>query len=358
MKGEDALRIVEAAYRLDATDADWLSNVAEACRPVLDSGFGLCVFQFHHRMGSPPRIDGAIKLGIPTDLAKIYADVFRQMDPGVQERPFIHGPCTTGSQMMGMRSEFENNEHMRRYAHRFGMYDSIWITAAEPSGTGCGIHAGRPRIAWASRAERQRWARVAAHLSAGARLRRTLADPQPSSAASTAGVADAVLSPDGRLLHAEGWASEPEAVEQLRKSVLDVEKVKGSARRQGVMTSLAGWPGLIAGRWSLIDEFDAGGRRYVVARENRPRPPGPAALTLRERQVVGYAALGHDNKVIAYDLGIAHATVRVLMARAATKLGAHSRAEAVSVYLSACANAPAPPAMTEDERGGRPAPLA
>jgi DNA-binding NarL/FixJ family response regulator len=86
----------------------------------------------------------------------------------------------------------------------------------------------------------------------------------------------------------------------------------------------------------LLDQFESDGRRFIVARENAPRPPGPGALTLRERQVVGYAALGHDNKIIAYDLGIAHATVKVLMARAAMKLGVRSRAEVISTYLAAC----------------------
>ena len=71
-----------------------------------------------------------------------------------------------------------------------------------------------------------------------------------------------------------------------------------------------------------------------------PRSPGPSSFTPRERQVVGYAALGHDNKVIAYDLGIAHSTVKVLMARAAQKLGVGTRAELIAAYLSERASSP------------------
>jgi DNA-binding NarL/FixJ family response regulator len=50
-------------------------------------------------------------------------------------------------------------------------------------------------------------------------------------------------------------------------------------------------------------------------------------LTQRERQVVVRALRGGANKEIAYDLGLAHSTVRVFMARAAIKLGAGSREE-------------------------------
>jgi DNA-binding NarL/FixJ family response regulator len=50
-------------------------------------------------------------------------------------------------------------------------------------------------------------------------------------------------------------------------------------------------------------------------------------LTHRERQVVLHALRGGANKEIAYDLGLAHSTVRVFMARAALKLGAANRAE-------------------------------
>jgi DNA-binding CsgD family transcriptional regulator len=347
MPSGDLLEIVEAAYRLDATEGEWLDGIAQACRPALDQGFGVCVFEFEHQMGSAPQILRRSKLGVPEELSKVYSAVFSGMEPDVKVRPFTHGPCTTGSQMMGQRGEFIHNDHMKRHVHPLGMYDSIWITAAEPSGAGCGIHAGRPSIAWASRAMRERWSRIASHLAAGLRLRRRLrqlgALPR----------VEAVLSPEGKMLHAEGQADEPRSIERLRRAVLDVEKVR-STQHRNASTSLGRWQGLIDARWSLIDQFDQDGKRFIVARENEPRPPGPGAFTERERQVVGYAALGHDNKVIAYDLGIAHSTVKVLMARAAAKLAVRSRAEVISVYLDACGrNAVASkPECTSDSRGG------
>jgi DNA-binding CsgD family transcriptional regulator len=330
MASADLLGIVEAAYRIDAAHDDWLEGVARACQPALDEGFGVCAFEFKHAMGSPPQIVRRCKIGVPEDLSQIYGAVFSGMAPDVKVRPFTHGPCTTGSQMMGQRGEFIDNEHMKRHVHKFGMYDSIWITAAEPSGSGCGIHAGRAQLGWLSRRAREQWARIASHIAAAARIRRRLEGLTESPQV------EAVLSPEGALLHAEGPAMEPEAIARLRGAVIDLEKARSPGQRADISRSLDGWQGLIDARWSLLDQFESDGKRFVVARENAPRPPGPAALTERERQIVGYAALGHDNKIIAYDLGIAHATVKVLMARAAAKLGVRARSDVITAYLAAC----------------------
>jgi DNA-binding CsgD family transcriptional regulator len=64
---------------------------------------------------------------------------------------------------------------------------------------------------------------------------------------------------------------------------------------------------------------------------SRPAVTRPS-LTERERQAVERAAAGATNKEVAYDLHIAHATVRVLMHRAARKLGARRRSELLNAY--------------------------
>ena len=55
--------------------------------------------------------------------------------------------------------------------------------------------------------------------------------------------------------------------------------------------------------------------------ENDVKAAGEARLTAREGQVVSRYRLGVDPKVIAYELGLAAATVRVLLGRAAKRLG-------------------------------------
>jgi DNA-binding CsgD family transcriptional regulator len=94
------------------------------------------------------------------------------------------------------------------------------------------------------------------------------------------------------------------------------------------------WRGLVNGRWSVIDHFDAGGRRFVIARRGQA-PPGAAQLarlSVRERAACAGAALGRANKVIAAELGIAVSTVGMLLLRAGRKLGCTSREELIRVF--------------------------
>ncbi len=84
------------------------------------------------------------------------------------------------------------------------------------------------------------------------------------------------------------------------------------------------------GRWTL-DEFTRGGDSYLVARCSGAKP-APSLFTAREAEVLAHAAQGETNKVIAYELGIAASTVRVLLHRAAGKLGVRGRAHAIRQF--------------------------
>ncbi|MES1208056.1 MAG: LuxR C-terminal-related transcriptional regulator, partial [Pseudomonadota bacterium] len=102
-----------------------------------------------------------------------------------------------------------------------------------------------------------------------------------------------------------------------------------SAREQAKRASpeaLARWHALTRARWTLVDSFERDGKRHIVARENQPSIRGLSQMTDRERQVVAHVALGLSVKETAYALGIAYSTVRVLLRRAALKLGVGSRA--------------------------------
>jgi DNA-binding CsgD family transcriptional regulator len=59
-------------------------------------------------------------------------------------------------------------------------------------------------------------------------------------------------------------------------------------------------------------------------------------LSLRERQVLNSASKGRTNKEIAHELGIAHSTVRVLLARASHKLRARTRDEVIAAFAERC----------------------
>jgi len=325
----DLLDVVDVAYQFDLPDAQWLQALAHAVRPHLDRGFGVAVFEYYKPEGARPQIVQRFHLGMPSDLEAIYSLVFAKMDPTIRLRPFHCGSCITGSELMGMREQFRDEPHMKEFVQRFGMYDSIWITAAEPSGRGLVFHAGQPTIRWASPAEKHRWGRVAAHLSTAVRLRHALRHGDTVHASD---VGDAVLDREGCTHDAIGAAHMPAARELLRRAVLALEMSRDELRGIDPDASLDARKALVSARWSLLDRIELDGRRYIVARENPPRAPGLAALSARERQVLAYAKLGHHNKLIAYELGIADSTVRVLLARACAKLGLRSRRDLLQVF--------------------------
>jgi DNA-binding CsgD family transcriptional regulator len=74
--------------------------------------------------------------------------------------------------------------------------------------------------------------------------------------------------------------------------------------------------------------------RLVPARDNPSclRLRGKASLTETERSAVTAAARGYSTKEIAYTFGIAEATVRVLLMRAARRCGVQSRKELLSLW--------------------------
>lgn len=95
------------------------------------------------------------------------------------------------------------------------------------------------------------------------------------------------------------------------------------------LEGLEAYRALVDARWTLVDACERNGTRYVVARENQAALRGLGALTDRERQVAVYVSLGRTTKEIAYALGIASSTVRVLLSRAISRLRVRSRDQLV-----------------------------
>jgi len=82
----------------------------------------------------------------------------------------------------------------------------------------------------------------------------------------------------------------------------------------------------VGGRSALLDHVERDGRQFVLAVESEPANR-LAPLSPREREIAQRLARGQTVKMIAYEIGLAPATVRVLIGRAVVKLGARSRAE-------------------------------
>lgn len=103
------------------------------------------------------------------------------------------------------------------------------------------------------------------------------------------------------------------------------------AERDPAEAALA-WRAFVDGRYTVVDQFDAHGRRYIVVRRGLPLC---ASLTPREREVLSYAKLAYSGKRIAYELGISQSTVALHLKSAARKLGYGSRSRLVLALAAA-----------------------
>lgn len=140
--------------------------------------------------------------------------------------------------------------------------------------------------------------------------------------------AAAILTPGGALLEARGCARGRAARTALRDAVRRLERARPAKTDGQSEEALRLWQELAAGGWSVVDAFDSDGRRYLVALP-RDEPPARPPLSTREAEAARLAAAGLANKAIAWELSLSTPTVGTLLARAAKKLGARSRAQLI-----------------------------
>lgn len=320
MESKDVLSVIEAAYRLDRGTDAWLAGVGHAAYEQLGAGLGL--YGFFYTVGP----DGRLRLGeelnidTPAHLAGPAHAALESLPPAFVQKTFARCECTTQSEAADAEMRPIIDGVMDMAAQAFGWRDILILGGMDPSGQGVYLGAWLPEKTRLSEREVETWSRVAVHVVTAARLRRRL-DRK------TVDAAEAVLTPEGKVELAQGEADSQAARDTLREAVCAVERARGELRHEDPHRAVDSWKGLVRNRWSLVDCFESDGRRYVVARQNEVKVNGAAALTARERQAVGYAALGHGNKLIGYEMGVSPSTVAVLLHRAARKLEARSRVD-------------------------------
>jgi DNA-binding CsgD family transcriptional regulator len=318
----NALEIVEAIYHEEKSERAWLDGILAAARPALDHGLGVCTYPFEltgREIRTPwARVLGATR-GVGPVLIKTLMATTRE-DAQVSQA-YRSPVCATASELgLADRKGFD-------LFKKKGIFDSSGVTGFDTTGRGVFVGGFLPHVTQLDPAFRARFERVAAHLGVGLRYRHL--------AKSARLRRDAVFSPSAKLLHAEGEATLPRAREALARAVVAIDKARGRQRRTDPDGALEAWKGLVGARWSLVDEFESDGKRFVVARENEPHAMELAALSKRERQIVGYVVLGHATKLIAYELGIADSTVRVLLRRAMRRLNVSNRETLVAHFMAA-----------------------
>lgn len=323
------LGVVQAAYRLDLGEREWLTGIVEAIRPELDSGFGVGGVIFDASEPSRFSVSQIAVVGASRLLERAFGATFKLLGPRDVKRTF-RAPVwfTSTSDLLGPGERFLKNPVARLVAHPVGVVDLLTFKASRPSHHGVMIAGASRTIRSVSPREVRRWAYTAAHVAAAHRLRARLNDLS---------LTEAVLSPAGKLLHAEAPAQARSARQALRAAAVRLDRIR--ARTADDPDVLETWTALIEGRWSLIDHFDSDGRRFLVVRRNDPQVPDPRALSLRERQVVAHVALGHSNKLCAYEMGLAPSTVAEHLKSALRKLGLRTRAELAHLLQAGSAKA-------------------
>jgi DNA-binding CsgD family transcriptional regulator len=319
MSATNPIDVIEAAYELHSEDKAWLRNLATLLQPLVDGGRGVVAYTFDftqpNQFPDPLLIDmdpqdWATTLAMSAASAKVM-----QTAAAMHVHPEPFGTLIDSGRRAGLGDLREIPEVAPFFARGIG--DAAALRTVEPGGKGlvvCGLHHREHRV---DRRATRLWTRVAAHVAAGRRLR--------TIGATTEADVDAIMTPNGRVDDARGEGATRTARDALRDAVLRIERARGKARRTDAEGATEAWTALVSGRWSLVDRFERGGRRFLVARRNGHALPDPRALGERERAVAHLAALGKSNKLVAYELGLAESTVATHLASAMRKLGAKSR---------------------------------
>ncbi|HEY1586668.1 MAG TPA: LuxR C-terminal-related transcriptional regulator [Polyangia bacterium] len=324
----DVLDVVEAAYRFDTPPAEWLKNLARVTYPQIGDGHGVLAFAYRVTEEGRMQVSETQTVDMPDAAGEQVRMMLEQLPPGYVSKTFVRCECVTQSQVRDPEVVAFNAPIREMSAAAFGWHDQFIFGGMDPTGHGLCLNAPLSKVTRLPARVRETWCRVAVHVATAHRLRRRLGVDN----ALRADGADALLRPDGRVEHATGEAQAKEARASLRTAVRAVEGARGSLRRRDPDRAIDHWKGLVSARWTLVDHFESDGKRYVLARRNDVDVAAREALTARERQALGYAALGHSNKLIAYEMGVSPSTVGVLLHRAARKLGAKTRAELIAVF--------------------------
>jgi DNA-binding CsgD family transcriptional regulator len=134
-----------------------------------------------------------------------------------------------------------------------------------------------------------------------------------------------IVAPNGLTLRTDSVARDRLARDALKQAALCIDSARARHSQLSDIERADFWNALSDGRWTLMVYFVHGGRQYFVAWLGEAVSDSGITLSVREEQVARAAALGHQNKLIAYQLGLAPSTVATLLRRAVKKLRVGTR---------------------------------
>lgn len=323
----DWIAILEANYALDGDDPHWLGGLLDRIAEEHWPNSVCAAFTYDQSPTGIVVADVAVRG--PPEIRDYIHTVTKGASAGGVERLFRNGTVVGSLSELAFPQD-RTDESMFREATAGNVPDLMGIVSHSGSGRAMVLNQVLDAPRASTSTERRHWTRCAAHFGAGLRLRAML----PQLATLDSAPIEAIFDGGGKLHDAREGATSRTAREALRSAVLQVDKARTAAGRKELDAALDAWEALIRGRWSLVDKFDSDGRRFVAAVRNDPRFPDPRGLSLRERQVAEYVAMGRSAKEIAYLLGASPASVENSTRRAQAKLGLASRVELAAFFAS------------------------
>lgn len=318
--------MIEAAYRTDLTTEQWLTELASISLrhwQAAAGAFSAHAFVYSITDQDTVEIESSVMVGKFSEHQQLFNSVPPNLPPSYVRQTFARLPTAMATTSGDATARAQAREALATLYKPFGTRDIFVVNGLDPTRRGVYVNAQVAEDTKLSRRQLATWTRVSAHLAAGYRLRRST---QPAGG-------EAIVTPSGRVEHAEEPAKSPLALHQLHEAAIAIDRARTKRQRADDFVATELWQALVAGRWTLVDWIDRDGRRFYIARQNDPHVAKLHALSVRERQVIGYAILGHSNKLIAYELGVSPSTVANHLATAAAKLGVRSRAALVKAAV-------------------------
>jgi DNA-binding NarL/FixJ family response regulator len=316
----DLVRVLEAAYAVERSEPEWLQGLIDAMRPALEDGLGIAAYVYDTN-DRPFRVRHLLVDGCPVD----GAGLAKLQDESNDE--FVRSTWIARAAMMASETPgYDTHPGVLEVFRPAGIDDIMVVNAIDPIGVGCWVGAPLRTRRPLAGVEREHWNRVAAHIRSALRLRLRLA--AKSSTTPTDG-AEAIITSEGKFEHLDATAETSR--DALRAAALGIVKARAELRGDPER-ALPSWKAMVRARWTLVGDFEKDGAQYFVARANPLEAKPSARLSEREQQVVLCLSMGLTNKEAAYELGLSHSTVRVLVARACAKLGVSSRDELIATY--------------------------
>ncbi len=322
------IEFVEAVYDLESEDGAWIPNLLQVGLPLLDHGLGVAATAYTRDPSVPDfTIHQKFRASGPTDLLARIDRAISEWPREVYRELLRPGIVSTLSDAAA-----EHPECMEAYRrHIDGCRDAFCMTAVDPNGLGILVIAFLPEVSTLKGREREVWKMVGAHVAAGHRLRRAAVTAESSTGLPRN--AEAVVDPTHvQLTDAAGPAQNKEAADALREAAVRIDRARGKTRKSDPVEAIEMWKGLTAGRWSLVDWFDSGGRRFVLALPNAPEATDPRGFSERESLVATYAMNGDSVKLISYRLGLSKASVSDALQHVMRKLGVKTRAQLIERF--------------------------